>query len=423
MTSSHRAGLAAAGLALALVAAGCSSSAVTAGADDALSGAAADVVVDPAVLPGARPTAPASHPTPITVSAIGDPLVVLGSDGLQHIDYDLLVSNVFSAPVTLTSVDVRDGSTSVLTISGAALGPVTQGSFSQRPVTPAAQIPVSGQVSVEIDVTLPKDARLPKTLDHVVGWSLPPDAPALSVLDGLSTGQVSGFSLAVSKVRAEVVSPPLRGDGWWSLQGCCQPNGHRSLRYAVDGTHEIKAEMFAVDWVQLKDGAFFSGDGTANADYAYLGADLLAVAKGTVVKVRDGLPNETPQQLPPQYVKKGEDYIGNSVVLQIAPDRYAIYGHLDPGSVAVKVGDRVKAGDVVGKLGNSGNSTAAHLHFVIADSPDFLTATSIPFVIDHYTLQGTAVAPTAPGPIPVVGPAVPQTRSHPLWQSVASFAP
>ena len=420
MTSPHRAVLTAAALTLALAVAGCSSSTVLAGSDDTLSRSAADVSVDQALYPGARPAAPASHPTPMTVSAIGAPLVVAGSDGRQHVDYDLLVTNVFTAPVTLTQVQVLDGSTPLLTITGAALGPVTQGNFSQRPVTPAAQIPVSGQVSVEIDVILPKDARIPRTLDHVVGWAVPADAPALSVLDGASTGQVSGFALDVARTRAEVIAAPLRGDGWWSLQGCCLPNGHRSLRYAVDGTHEIKSEMFAVDWVQLKDGAFFSGDGSSNADYPYIGADLLAVARGTVVKVRDGLPNETPQA-PPQNVKKGEDYIGNSVVVQIAPDRFAIYGHLDPGSVAVKVGDRVKAGDVVGKLGSSGNSTAAHLHFVVTDGPDFLTATSIPFVIDHYTLQGTAVLPTAPGPITVTGPASPQTRTHPLWESVASF--
>ncbi len=92
MTSPHRAALGSAAVALALAVAGCSSSPGQTGPDDALSRAAADVFVDPVVLPGARPTPPASHPTPITVSAIGDPLVVLGSDGKQHIDYDLLVT-------------------------------------------------------------------------------------------------------------------------------------------------------------------------------------------------------------------------------------------------------------------------------------------------------------------------------------------
>jgi murein DD-endopeptidase MepM/ murein hydrolase activator NlpD len=135
--------------------------------------------------------------------------------------------------------------------------------------------------------------------------------------------------------------------------------------------------MFAVDWVQLKDGAYFGGGGSSNDDYPYIGTDLLAVANGTVVRTRDGMPNETPGE-PRRYVKKAEDYIGNSVVIKIGPNGYAVYGHMLAGSIKVKVGDKVRTGGVVGKLGNSGNSTAGHLHFVAINSPDFLTRTSIP---------------------------------------------
>lgn len=362
--------------------------------------------------------APPSTVTPITMSAIGDPLVVDGSDDFQHINYDLLVTNAFPIPVRLTSLEVRDGNgAAVFSVQGAALDALTERNFTQAAIDPPAPIPVSSQVSVEVDVKLPKGTRVPRQLTHVIGWSV---STALPFIDGATSGEISGLALDVSRIKAEIISAPLKGDGWMSLQGCCLPNGHRSLRYAVDGSHEIKAEMFAVDWVGLANESIFTGDGSSNADYPYLGSDLLAVARGTVVKTRDGLPNETPFA-PPKYVKTGQDYIGNSVVIQIAPNRYAIYGHIDPGTVAVKVGDRVKTGDVVGKLGNSGNSTSAHLHFVIADSPDFLTATSIPFVIDRWTLQGNAIVPDGPGPIPTTGPVVPQTRTHPLWHSVADF--
>jgi hypothetical protein len=324
--------------------------------------------------------------------------------------------------VTLTSVEVRDtgSGAAALTLTGDDLTARTQQNFIQKPVTPAAQIPVSGQVAVEVDVVLPAGSTPPAELDHVVSWSVPADAPALSILDGRTAGQVSGLPLKVSPITPVSISAPLKGAGWWSLQGCCLPNGHRSLRYALDGSHEVKSEMFAVDWVRLDNGAFFSGDGSTNDQYAYIGADELAVADGTVVKTRDGLPDETPGQ-PPANVKVGEDYIGNTVTIQIAPDRYAIYGHIQPGSVAVKVGDQVKAGDVVGKLGNSGNSTAAHLHFVITDGPDFLTSRSIPFVIDRWTLQGEAALPDAPGPINPTGTPTPQTGTHPLYRSVSDF--
>ncbi|MDT7576546.1 MAG: hypothetical protein QOH17_2879 [Pseudonocardiales bacterium] len=75
----------------------------------------------------------------------------------------------------------------------------------------------------------------------------------------------------------------------------------------------------------------------------------------------------------------------------------------------------------MGKLGNSGNSTAAHLHFVITDGPDFLTATSIPFAVGNWTLQGNASIPSGPGTIPVQGPSSPQSGTHPLYLSVADF--
>ena len=70
-------------------------------------------------------------------------------------------------------------------------------------------------------------------------------------------------------------------------------------------------------------------------------------------------------------VKKPEDYGGNYIVLQIAPGVYAFYAHLQPGSLKVKVGDTVAAGAVIASLGNTGNSTAPHLHFGLVDQPGF----------------------------------------------------
>jgi hypothetical protein len=241
---------------------------------------------EPTTAPSTGPSTPpaaATALTPVTLAPIGNPLVVPGSDGLQHIDYDVLVTNVFTAPLTLTSVEVRnrqDGA-AVLKLEGDDLATATEQNFLQKPVTPPAQIPVSGQAAVEIDVKVPAGAALPSELDHVVTWSVPADAPALSIVDGKNTGQVSGLPLAVSTIAPVSITAPLKGNGWWSLQGCCLPNGHRS-----------------------------SGEGDTNDDYTYIGTDLLAVADGTVVKARDGLPNETPGQ-PPANVKVGEDYIGN----------------------------------------------------------------------------------------------------------------
>jgi murein DD-endopeptidase MepM/ murein hydrolase activator NlpD len=65
-----------------------------------------------------------------------------------------------------------------------------------------------------------------------------------------------------------------------------------------------------------------------------------------------------------------------------------MYAHLAPHSVTVHVGDRVKAGDKLGLLGNSGNTTGPHLHFQISDRPSTLDVTSLPFLLKSMMLEG-----------------------------------
>jgi murein DD-endopeptidase MepM/ murein hydrolase activator NlpD len=77
---------------------------------------------------------------------------------------------------------------------------------------------------------------------------------------------------------------------------------------------------------------------------------------------------------------------GNHVILDVGGGYYAFYAHLVPGSVKVKVGDRVKKGQQVGLLGNSGNSTAPHLHFHMGDKNSPLGSEGLPFLFDKFDL-------------------------------------
>ena len=290
----------------------------------------------------------------------------------------------------------------------------------------------SGGVAIVVDVAVPA-GKVPSRLTNVIDYSVPADAPALALL-GDTTGEITGPTLSVDPREPLVIAPPLRGDGWFSLQGCCRvgmpglpPNGHRSLRYALDGNRIVLAETFAIDFVQLRDGSYFEGDGSSLDQYPYLGSDLLAVGDGTIVFTRDDMPNEVPN-LPPEHVKKPIDFAGNQVVLKLGPRRYAVYAHIQPGTVAVHVGQRVKTGQVLAKLGNSGNTTAPHLHLVITDRPQFISSTSLPFVIDRYTHRGDVTpedlvaALSAGQPIPITGPAREESRTHPLVLSVSDFS-
>ena len=110
-------------------------------------------------------------------------------------------------------------------------------------------------------------------------------------------------------------------------------------------------------------------------------------------------------------------------MLRIGPDVYAFYAHLQPGKMRVKLGDKVKAGAPIGKLGNSGNSTAPHLHFGLLDRPNLLTANSLPFVIDSYELTGKVDATKIDDSktITVVPSSGTVKSAYPLVLGVATF--
>jgi hypothetical protein len=111
-----------------------------------------------------------------------------------------------------------------------------------------------------------------------------------------------------------------------------------------------------------------------------------------VVSVVDGLPDQQPvgtiaMNFPP------ENAPGNGIVEDIGGGRYVGYAHFKPGSIPAEVrpGARLRAGDLIGRVGNSGNSNAPHLHFQVADAPSlsFVDATGLPFVFDTQLLEGT----------------------------------
>jgi murein DD-endopeptidase MepM/ murein hydrolase activator NlpD len=193
----------------------------------------------------------------------------------------------------------------------------------------------------------------------------------------------------------------------------------------VDGNSIKKFEEFAVDWVQLRDGKLFDGDGSRNEQWYGFGADVVAVADGSVAAVFDGMPEQTPGAKATG-LRGPRDYSGNHVSLQISPGVWAVYAHLQPGSIAVKTGDDVKKGQVIGRLGNSGNSTGPHLHFQLSDGPEITTSNSLPFTLDSYGLAG-AVDPahlSGEGPPPqlrVIGPGRRQSSTYPLAYTVVDF--
>jgi len=353
--------------------------------------------------------------TAIIVRPIHDAQVVRGDDGKDHVEYDLLVVNVVGDPVTLSSVTVLDPAGKELgRIDGDTLAAATQNLYTHAPVR---AIPSSGAVAVEVDLAL-APGTVPARVTQRIAYTLPAGAPSAAVLGAY---KVDGPEVAVDRRPAIVIKqPPLVGNGWLATTACCGPNAHRDLRLAVDGRGIETPETFAVDWGLVKGNRLFRGDGSTNEQWYGFGADVLAVAHGTVVFTQDGVPEQTPNA--PIPADKQSDIGGNKVILKIAPKVFAVYEHLQPGSLTVKVGDVVKAGAVLAKLGNTGPSTGPHLHFGLLDRPDIFTGRSLPFVFDRFTLAGTVDLATAEGDTLVIRPESRQVRSaYPLWGSIQNF--
>jgi murein DD-endopeptidase MepM/ murein hydrolase activator NlpD len=113
------------------------------------------------------------------------------------------------------------------------------------------------------------------------------------------------------------------------------------------------------------------------------------------------------------------------MVVDIGDGHFAVYAHLQLHSVRVKPGDRIRRDDVLGLLGNTGNTSNPHLHFHITDGPSPLASNGFPFVIVNFTDQGvvTAIDPAFEGNPPVIDPkmAGPHRDSLPLNNHIVSF--
>ncbi|PQP82744.1 hypothetical protein C0Q44_15220 [Paenibacillus sp. PCH8] len=135
--------------------------------------------------------------------------------------------------------------------------------------------------------------------------------------------------------------------------------------------YEHETQRYALDIVRTKEDSSYQGDAAVNENYYAFGEPLYAAAEGTVVEIKNDIPDNVPGVMNPV------EPAGNYVVIDHGNGEYSITGHIKEGSVAVKEGDKLKQGDLIGELGNSGNSSEAHLHFQVSDGPDLFTSHSI----------------------------------------------
>src|SRR3954467_3991120 len=196
----------------------------------------------------------------------------------------------------------------------------------------------------------------------------------------------------VVRRAAAVLGPPLEGDRWVAADGCCTARRHVWATQPFGG-RLFNAQRFAIDWERLDpNGRLWTGDEKVLTNWAGYGQRILAVADGTVVRALDGLPNQVPGALPTSISITEAD--GNAVFLPLRDGRIVFYAHMIPGSVRVRAGDPVRPCQVQGLVGNSGNSSAPHLHLHVVNRNAILAANGLPYVFDRYAITGK-VASTA----------------------------
>jgi hypothetical protein len=182
---------------------------------------------------------------------------------------------------------------------------------------------------------------------------------------------------------------PVRGI-WWVVGGHSHFEPH--------SRSHLPALVYAYDFIRLgRDGKSFRAEGAKNKDYYAHGQPVFAAAEGEVALAVDGIeenePSKTPRRNPDSYNDANSIPMpGNHVVIKHAEGEYGFYAHLQPG-LAVESGQRVERGQMIGLVGNSGESTEPHLHFHLADGTSLDEADGIPAIFANWREDAFSITP------------------------------
>lgn len=286
--------------------------------------------------------------------------MLAGSEADRHLVYELHLTNYARGPLAIASIDVLDAETgqALARLDGVALAAALA-----RPgeVGDPRIVPPRLRAIAYIDV--PLTGAVPRSLSHRI---------SVRRTNG-DTHAILAPGTMVDAAPLPVLGPPLRGGPWVAVYDPAMAFGHRRVVYAVHGRARIPGRH-AIDWMAAP------GHGSDGA-----GADILAVADGEIVGLRDDVPDRRPGD--PAQDGTLADAAGNYITLRLADGRIAVYEHLAAGRV-VRVGDRVRRGEVIGRVGMTGQASRPHLHFHLGDSAQPLLGEGLPYLVESFTLAG-----------------------------------
>lgn len=317
--------------------------------------------------------------TPLTGKAMLEPQIVKLSDGKSYLMYELMVTNTTQVDYSIEKLSLEDPLNKDEVISEYTVDDIKE--HMRIPKKDAPTNIVSAHETAIITFSLALETNdIPKAIDHVLTVKT---ATPISILPAETTERIA--RTRVDTTKPVVIGPPLKG-GNWLAANVADNYGHRNALFPINGEWVIP-ERWAVDYVMVdKDNRLFSGDVNNLQNYPGYDQDLLAVSNGTVIKVVDEFEDlEIGKTLENMSLA---NLGGNFILIDIGHGYTAFYAHVIKGTTTVKKGDKVKRGQVIGKLGNSGNSTGPHLHFHIVKGKDPVGSQGVPYVINKFTLMG-----------------------------------
>jgi len=306
------------------------------------------------------------------------------ANGANHLLYELYATNFGDTTVAINRIDIFDPkqpeSQPVASFTGRALNALAQTAGAEMNMSDDAapvELEAGGTAVLFLSVTLPRGLKTPGRLMHRVS---------------LADGVVEGVPIGAHDLKLKKLRSPVDGEGWLAADGPGNGryNHHRRGIFVRDGALR-NSRRFAVDWKQVRDDASYVGDKRSNSSYFAYGEPVFAVADAVVAEMRDGLPDNPPghnADFHPAVPVTIDNANGNTVILDLGDGQFAHYYHLQPGSVRVQKGDRVRRGQQIAQIGASGDAREPHLHFEVTTSTRLLAGEGVPYLIDHYRVVG-----------------------------------
>ena len=320
---------------------------------------------------------------PLVYEVLFPPSPVKGEGGI-HLVYELHLTSFRRGALSLSSIEVLgDGKNIIKTYQGDKLSTCL--------VRPGQPLDMKDKPILEggtravlfIMLSFGNTAEIPDFLTHRVTVAYSRSSGEKVAMQG------EGARVSILRKAPLMIGPPVRPGVWLAGNGSGDgPVGHRLSMQAWNGRLVVD-QRYALDFMKFNDDRrLVDGDSSSNSHWHSYGEEVIAVADGVISGIKEGIIENTP--LGKYAVSNSlESAAGNYVTLDIGQGVYAVYAHLKPKSLRVKTGDKIRKGQVLGLIGNSGISDAPHLHFHIMDSNSVFGGEGIPYVFEPFELLGS----------------------------------